>query len=182
MRSKRRTPGLLQTGLLTLLLLSLAGCGFHLKGFAQPSQALNGIFIPGGEVPDTLAGVLQEDLLNGGVIFAPDAKTARYRLQVTREKFSSRVLSLDANGKALDQEIRLQAEFRLSIPSSSGEESREEQALELVRQLSYSGSDELGQRNEADLLMNDMRHDMAAQAIRMLEARMQQQPKASAAP
>ncbi len=169
--------------LLALLLLTLAGCGFHLKGYAHPSQALNGIFIPGGgATPDTLAGVLQEALLNGGVIFAPDAKTARYRLQVIREKFSNRVLSVDANGKALDQEIRLQAEFRLSMPSSSGEESREEQSLELVRQLSYGGSDELGQRNEAELLMSEMRHDMASQVIRMLEARMKQSPKASAGP
>jgi LPS-assembly lipoprotein len=168
--------------LLALLLLSLAGCGFHLNGYAHPSQALNGIFIPGGEVSDTLAGALQESLLNGGVIFAPDAQTARYRLQVTQEKFSSRVLSVDANGKALDQEIRLQAEFRLSIPSSSGEESREEQSLELVRQLSYSGSDELGQRNEAELLMSEMRYDMASQVIRMLEVRMKQSPTAPSEP
>ncbi|MET0067275.1 MAG: LPS assembly lipoprotein LptE [Candidatus Thiodiazotropha sp.] len=175
MLSKPCAIGFLQRGLLALVLLLLAGCGFHLKGFAQPSQALNGIFIPGGDVRDTLAGVLQEDLLSGGVIFAPDVKSARYRLQVTREKFSSRVLSVDANGKALDQEIRLQAEFLLSIPSASGE-SRERQPLEMVRQLSYSGNDELGQRNEAELLMTDMRHDMAAQAIRMLEARMKQIP------
>ena len=48
------------------------------------------------------------------------------------------------------------------------------QSLELVRQLSYSGTDELGQRNEAALLTNDMRNDLANQIIRRLEVLLKQ--------
>ena len=153
-----------------LLGLLLAGCGFHLKGYTQPSAALNGLHILGGDEPESLAGVLQSDLLAGGVILMPDRESAKYTVQIIREKFSSRVLSVDANGKALDNEIRLQAEVRL-IPSEQGGAS-EEQQLELVRQLSFSGSDELGQRNETTLMMGDMRRDMSAQIIRRLEARL----------
>ena len=153
-----------------LLILLLAGCGFHLKGYTQPSQALNGLHIAGGDEPESLAGVLQGDLLAGGVILMPDRESAKYTVQITREKFSSRVLSVDANGKALDNEIRLQAEVRL-IPAKPVE-APQSQRLELVRQLSFSGSDELGQRNETTLMMEDMRRDMSAQISRRLEARL----------
>jgi outer membrane lipopolysaccharide assembly protein LptE/RlpB len=39
-----------------------------------------------------------------------------------------------------------------------------------MRQLSFSGDDELGQRNETNLMKYDMRNEMAEQIIRRLEA------------
>lgn len=154
---------------LLLLLLPLAGCGFHLKGFEQVSPVLNGLYVVGGEQRDTLAGVLQRNLRGAGVKLAADEASARYRLLITREQFLSRVLAVDASGKALDSELELHAAFRLS--QASGEDPLEEQ-LDLVRQLSYSGNDELGQRNESALLSTDMRSDMANQIIRLLQARL----------
>jgi LPS-assembly lipoprotein len=149
-----------------VLMLWINGCGFHLKGYAQPSAALNGLYIVGGDKPESLAGVLQSDLLAGGVALAPDRASAKYLFQVLQEKYSSRVLSVDANGKALDNELRLQAKVRLT---PAGRSAHEEQ-LELVRQLSFSGSDELGQRNEIALTKHDMRRDMSARIIRRMEA------------
>jgi LPS-assembly lipoprotein len=150
------------------LILLLNGCGFYLKGYSQPSAALNGLYIVGGDEPESLAGVLQSDLLSGGVILATDRDSAKYLFQVMQEKLTSRVLSVDANGKALDKELRLQAKVRLFL-MGSGKDPHEEQ-LELVRQLSISGGDELGQRNEANQMKNDMRRELAAQIIRRLEA------------
>jgi LPS-assembly lipoprotein len=153
---------------LLLLLLLLSGCGFHLKGYQQISPVLNGLYVVGGDQRDSLAGVLQRNLRGAGVKLAADEATAKYRLQITREKFLSRVLAVDASGKALDTELELRAAYRLS---RAGEEPLEEE-LELVRQLSYSGTDELGQRNESALLTTDMRSDMANQIIRQLQARL----------
>jgi len=154
---------------LLLMLLPLTGCGFHLKGYQQISPVLNGLYVVGGEQRDTLAGVLQRNLHSAGVKLAADETSAKYRLQITREKFLTRVLAVDASGKALDSELELQAAFRLS--QAAGMDPLEEH-LELVRQLSYSGTDELGQRNESALLSKDMRSDMASQIIRLLQARL----------
>jgi len=154
---------------LLLMLLPLTGCGFHLKGYQQISPVLNGLYVVGGEQRDTLAGVLQRNLHSAGVKLAADEASAKYRLQITREKFLTRVLAVDASGKALDSELELQAAFRLS--QAAGMDPLEEH-LELVRQLSYSGTDELGQRNESALLSKDMRSDMASQIIRLLQARL----------
>jgi LPS-assembly lipoprotein len=151
-----------------LLLVILHGCGFYLKGYAKPSAALNGLYIVAGNELESLAGVLQSDLLAGGVVLAPDSASAKYIFQVLQEKFSSRVISVDANGKALDNELLLQVKVRFTSPGA-GNKPYEEQ-LELVRQLSFSGSDELGQRNETRLMKSDMRRDLSAQIIRRMEA------------
>jgi LPS-assembly lipoprotein len=153
---------------LLIWLLTLSGCGFHLKGYQQDaSPVLNGLYVEGGEERGTLAGTLAYNLRSGGIELAADAQSAKARVRIAGEQLQSRVLSVDANGKALDSELQLQASFHLT-PAAGGESTT--QALELVRQLSYSGSDELGRRNEAALLANDMRNDMANQIIRRLEA------------
>lgn len=155
-----------------LLLLMLAGCGFHLKGYQQAaSPALDGLYVAAGEQRATLAGTLARNLRIGGIKLAADAKSAKARVEITDEQMQSRILAVDAGGKALDQELRLVASFRLSLTSG---EASQTQTLELVRQLSYSGTDELGQRNEAALLANDMRNEMANQIVRRLEALLKQ--------
>lgn len=154
-----------------LLCTLLAGCGFHLKGYHQLSPALNGLYIHGFEERESLAAQLYENLRGGGTVLADDADTAKLTLAVLEEKFSSRVLSVDAGGKALDIELHLLANLRAKVPGSG--EPGVEQQLTLVRQLSFSGDDELGQRNEMELMKADMRNEMAEQIIRRLEALMQ---------
>jgi LPS-assembly lipoprotein len=156
---------------LLLLLLTLVGCGFHLKGYQQAaSPVLNGLYVEGGGERGTLAGILAYKLRTSGVELAADAQSAKAQVEITRERLQSRVLAVDANGKALDSELQLMVSFRLT-PASGDDPTN--QSLELVRQLSYSGNDELGQRNEAALLANDMRNDMANQIIRRLQALLQ---------
>lgn len=152
------------------LLLVLNGCGFHLKGYQQAaSPVLDGGYVERGGERDTLAGVLQRNLQIVGVKLATDAESAKYRVRIERDQIATRVLAVDGSGKALDSEYRLMATFRLIV---EGGEATEAQSLELVRQLSYGGDDELGRRSEAALLLGDMRNDMANQIIRRLEAQL----------
>lgn len=151
-----------------LLMLTLTGCGFHLKGYQQEaSQALDGLYVVAGEQRNTLAGTLSYNLRIGGVKLAEGAESAKAKVEITRERLQSRVLAVDASGKALDQELQLAASFRLTRVSGGDPETQD---LELVRQLSSSGRDELGQRNELAMLADDMRNEMANQIIRRLEA------------
>ncbi len=154
------------------LLLLLSGCGFHLKGYQQAaSPVLEGLYVVGGEQRDSLAGSLDLNLRTGGVKLAADEETARARVEITSERLSSRVLAVDAGGKALDSEFRLVAGFRLTLASGGDPHS---DSLELVRLLSYSGTDELGRRNEAALLAGDLRNEMANLIIRRLESLLKQ--------
>ncbi|WP_177419397.1 LPS-assembly lipoprotein LptE [endosymbiont of Lamellibrachia barhami] len=150
-------------------LLILAGCGFHLKGYHQATPNLNGLFVENGENRKSLAGVLQRDLRASGVALAADAAEAKNRLSLT-EIFKYRVLSVDENGKALEYELRLKSDF--FVVDREGKAALPDQHLELVRELTYSGTDELGRRNEAKLVRGDMRTDMADQIVRRLQAQL----------
>ncbi len=168
----KHPAGFAQRLFLLLLLFTLGGCGFHLKGYQQvASPVLDGLYVVAGEQRNTLAGALSHNLRIGGIKLAADAESAKARVEITSERLQNRVLAVDADGKALDQELKLSASFRLTRVSGSDPTT---QSLELVRQLSYSGSDELGQRNETALLANDMRNEIANQIIRRLEALLKQ--------
>ncbi len=154
---------------LTILLL-LSGCGFHLKGFQQVTPNLDGLYVEQGDQRGTLAGVIQRELLVAGVKLAASIDQSKNRLRITQERFSQRVISVDANGKVLEYELRLDAKYAVRIPQ--GGERLPEQTLELTSQLVLSNADELGKRNEAALMRVDMRVDMAGQIIRQLQAQL----------
>ncbi|MBL3590369.1 MAG: hypothetical protein JMN24_11335 [gamma proteobacterium endosymbiont of Lamellibrachia anaximandri] len=151
------------------ILLILAGCGFHLKGHHQATPNLNGLFVENAENRQSLAGVLQRDLRASGARLAASAAAAEHRLSLS-EVFKYRVLSVDENGKALEYELRLKSNF--SVVDREGKTALPDQHLELVRELTYSGTDELGRRNEAKLVRGDMRTDMADQIVRRLQAQL----------
>ncbi len=161
---------LLRLPFLICLLSCLSGCGFHLKGYHQASPNLDGLYIIQGEQRDTLAGVLQRELSVAGVKLSAGPEAARNRLRITQERFGQRTISVDANGKAIEYELRLDAAFEV-LTADKGH-SMPVQALELTRQLTLSDGDELGRRNEAALMRVDMRLDMAGQIIRRLQAQL----------
>jgi len=166
------TAKVLKTVLLIVLLLGLSGCGFHLKGYHQASENLDGLYVMQGEQRTSLAGVIRRELTVAGVKLAASPAQALQRLQITREQFDQRVISVDANGKVLEYELRLAAAFEV-LPVSSEGQSLPRQDLELTRQLTLSDADELGRRNEAALMHIDMRQDMAGQIIRRLQAQLE---------
>jgi LPS-assembly lipoprotein len=156
--------------LLSALLIGVlsAGCGFHLKGYGRLSPALDGLYIAGFENRGSLSAILYDNLQGRGAVLVDDPVSAKMIIEIVEEKFTSRVLSVDAGGKALDKELHLSALARARVPGS-GEEGVE-QLFDVSRQLSFSGDDELGQRNETNLMKYDMQNDMAEQIIHRLEA------------
>ena len=156
--------------LLLAVLLGLGGCGFHLKGYQQASPDLDGLFIEQAVEGGALAGVIRQQLLVSDVKLSDSAEQAKSVLRILQERFSQRVLSVDANGKVLEYELLLEASF--SVSRAGAQELPTPQHLELTRQLAFSGSDELSRRNEAELMHNDMLTDMANQIIRQLQAQL----------
>jgi LPS-assembly lipoprotein len=152
------------------LLVLLAGCGFHLRGYNQTTPNLDGLFVDASERRDSLAGEIRLQLAGVGARLAATSAEARHLLRISGEQFSQRVMSVDANGKVLEFELRLQAVFE--VQGAGNVEVLPQQPMELTRQVSSTGADELGQRNEAELLRGDMRRDMASQIIRALQAQL----------
>jgi LPS-assembly lipoprotein len=153
------------------VLVWLGGCGFHLKGYHQASPNLDGLYVEQNNQSAGLAEVIRQQLLLSEVELAELPAQAKNLLRITRQRFGERVISVDANGKVLEYELLLQVEFTISarvVP-----EPPPAQRLELTRYLTFSGEDELGRRNEAELIRSDMLMDMADQIIRQLQAQLQ---------
>ncbi len=150
-----------------ILLLLLSGCGFHLKGYHQASTALDGLFVLNADQRGSLAEVIQRDLQTSGAALAASAEQAKHLLHIRSEEFKRRVISVDASGKVLEYELRLESGF--SVKDAEGGEIVPDQPLEMIRHLVFSGEDELGRRSEEALLRADMRSDLANQVIRRLE-------------
>jgi LPS-assembly lipoprotein len=156
------------------ILLLLAGCGFHLKGFQQASSTLEDLFIHGSDNRQSLAGTIRRNLQQSGVKLAQAASSAQYQMWIHHERFRQRVVSVDANGKALEYELGLNAQF--SLLDSQGRKLVSRQELDLVRQVSFSGDDELGKRAEIQLVQADMRREMGWRIIREAEAKVDHAP------
>ncbi len=101
---------------------------------------------------------------------AASEAAARHHLQVLKDQIEYRALSVDANGKALEYELKLTVEYQ--VTAATGEQRIEPQSLQVLRQLIYSGTEELGRRNEAALVQQEMRRNLAGQILRHLQARL----------
>ena len=156
--------------ILLSLVFWLSGCGFHLKGYHQATGNLDGLFVEQGDQRSSLAGVIRQELSVAGVKLAENPGVANNILRISQERFGQRVISVDGYGKVLEYELRMDARF--DVIDADGAQRLPVQALELIRQLSLSDADELGQQNEAALMRIDMRMDMAGQIIRRLQAQL----------
>jgi LPS-assembly lipoprotein len=156
---------------LVLLVLLLAGCGFQLRG--------QGVDL-GGSLPAPVAitglppyGPLRREIglqLEGaGVRLTDDAAGAAAILAVSGRRSDTRLLSVNSRNKAVEYVLEEAAEFTLR--AAGGETLVEPQSIQ-VRRIQYRPEDAiLGSDNEAELLREDMRRDLAAQMLRRLAAR-----------
>ena len=150
-----------------LLVLSLQGCGFHLKGQQSLSPVLASLEVQGG---DQLARLIRGQLaeLKAGAGPKPDASSAR--LHILSEHFSRRVLSLDSAGKAIEYELTYHASYW--VDGADGKPLIETQNNQMSRSYYSSGEEELGRQGEADLIRQDMIRTMADRILRQLEVQL----------
>ncbi len=153
-----------------VLVLLLSGCGFHLKGYQQATPNLDGLYIQGDAGRASLAAMLRQELSASGAKLAASEAAARHHLQVLKDQIEYRALSVDANGKALEYELKLTVEYQ--VTAATGEQRIEPQSLQVLRQLIYNGTEELGRRNEAALVQQEVRRNLAGQILRQLQARL----------
>lgn len=152
---------------ITILVLLLQGCGFHLKGQQSLSPVLAGLEVQG---EDQLALLIRGQLteLRAGAAPGPDARGAR--LHILSEHFSRRALSLDSAGKAIEYELTYHASYR--VDGDDGKPLVETQNNRMSRSYYSSGEEELGRQGEANLIRQDMIRTMADRILRQLEVQL----------
>ncbi len=141
---------------LGLLVVALAGCGFHLRGGEATSAwrlQLEGPLEP------ALRRMLDD-------LSAASGRPARLEFQ--RPRWQQRVLTVGTDGKALEYELRLYLRYRLTDPQ--GVELLPWQALDLRRDYAFDPAQVLAKSREAELLRQDLRRE----AVRRIDRRLRQ--------
>lgn len=146
-----------------LLVATLAGCGFQLRGTA--TLPFDTISVP-GETP--LLIDLQRNIASGTntkVIPQSDNPQAILTLQGEgRERF---ILSLNAQGQVTEYELRYRVAFRVSSPK--GTDFIPPSQIVLRRPITFNDQ-VLAKEQEAELIYREMQQDMVQLIMRRLAA------------
>ncbi|HTP60687.1 MAG TPA: LPS assembly lipoprotein LptE [Burkholderiales bacterium] len=160
----------------TLLLAALLpACGFQLRGTAD--LPFKTIYIP----PTNTAGValdLRRNIRAGThTTVVDDPKQAEAVIEFTQEAREKVILSLAANGRVREYQLRYRVGFR--VHDNKGGEFLPVSAIQLSRDITFNDSDVLSKDAEEQLLYRDMQFDMVQQIMRRLETAKRPKPEAS---
>jgi LPS-assembly lipoprotein len=152
--------------LAAFLSVTLACCGFHLRGVAAlPFERLY-VSTPASS---TLGAELRRTIRIGTSTHVVDEeKQAEATLEVTGEAREKEIASFNAQGQAREYQLR----YRLSIRvhDAKGREFLPTTPLIAQRDISYNDSQVLAKETEEALLYRDMQSDLVQQVLRRLAA------------
>ncbi|HXZ92961.1 MAG TPA: LPS assembly lipoprotein LptE [Burkholderiales bacterium] len=151
--------------LLIVLAVSLAGCGFQLRGAAQ--LPFDTVYVPAA------AGGIALDLkrniqagTNAKVV--DDPKKAEAVLEFSREERQKVILSLTGTGAVSEYQLRYLVSFR--VRDNKGKDYVPQSTIQLTRDVTFNDAAVLAKESEEQLLYHDMQVDMVQQIMRRLAA------------
>lgn len=154
----------LRTLFLMLLLTSLVGCGFHLRGATDVS--FNSIFIQGN--PLIISKNLQKSLATNGVKVLPSAEGAELLLETVGEESEKRILSLAGRGTVNEFELYYRVHYRTKLAGS--ELWSQTQTVEARRDFTYDDANLLAKQGEEKRLNESMQQDVLSNLMRRLSS------------
>jgi LPS-assembly lipoprotein len=153
--------------LLLLMVLTLAACGFHLRGsnLKDVQFAFKSLYLKApGETP--FVADLRRTLLASKIELTPTADKADLVLDVVSEQTLKQILSLSGSGRV--QEYQLFYIVSLRAYDNQQNDWLPADEISLSRILPYDDAQVLAKQQEEEMLYKDMRSDAVAQAVRRL--------------
>jgi LPS-assembly lipoprotein len=159
--------------LLALLLASVAGCGFRIRGTAE--VPFDTLYLPGATsgIALDLKRYIQAGT-NARVV--DDPAKADAIMQFTEEARQKEVLSLTGTGKVREFQLRYRVGFR--VHDGKGTAFVPQSVIQLTRDVTFNDTEILAKEQEEQLLYRDMQADMVQQIMRRLAAATPPKPAA----
>jgi len=149
-----------------LAAIALAGCGFHLRG--DQKLPFDTIFIntpPNSPLGATLSRQIRAGTETRTVAQASQASVVLDILGEVRDK---EILTLNAQGRAVEYKLIYRLRFRLH--DGKGREYIAPTEMQAQRDISINDSEVLSKESEETLLYRDMQTDLVQQLLRRLAA------------
>lgn len=153
------------------LLLSMAGCGFYLKGDKPLPPELSEVYlqVPGHTVIQSRLEETLRTLLTRRGARVVNNNSARGRLSVARIEEKTRVLSVGPTGKGIEYEIETTVEFdytfngKLRVPRDT---------LSVLREYSFNSARALAKEAEREQLQKEMQEELAGLILLRIDAQL----------
>lgn len=150
--------------LLALAIVTLAGCGFHLRGAVD--LPFKTVYVDGGGYPDIKAAMENALRTGSGVEVLPGPEKAEVVVNILGAGNEKRILSLGGTGKVREYQLI----YRLSFSATyNGKPSIAPQQIELQRDMTYDDTQVLAKQQEEALLYQNMKDDAIFQLLRRLK-------------
>jgi len=164
-----KTRRVLLRGLVALpalaVLAPLAGCGFHLR---RPAELpFTRLALTGFKPRSPMLAELRRALPDTVQLFE-QPKQAEVVLVVKEDRFDKTVAASTSAGQVREFRLRVTLRFQLTRPD--GVVLVPDTELEQLRDMTYTETDALAKASEEELLVHEMRADIAQQLLQMLSA------------
>ncbi len=161
MQSRSLKAFYIQLALLLLSVVSLGGCGFHLKDTNGLIDKYPKIYLQSNGTNAELTRFIRLRLRGAGIeiINQPEADVAT--LKVNAERRSSRIISLYVNAQNAEKEMSYNVDYSLSSPGYKTQNF----SVNLYRDFIENASQALAKSREEEILTRELRSIAADQII-----------------
>lgn len=168
-----RTPNRINRTLVLLcVVLLVQSCGFKLRGDRDLSQRIASVHLQGVSEHSDVGRLLYSALRQSRVVLHDDSKSAAAVLNISRQQFNKRVISLDSLGRANQYELVYELVYKML--NQDGSERLAEQKISLRREFLYDSNLVLAKQEEENRLRQDMLAAAVDQLLRNLYYQLEQ--------
>lgn len=149
---------------LSLLIIVLTGCGFHLRGALPTLTMDNPIYIAGVDKNSDLYRELARQLRGAKSVVTETRSLAKSVLTISEYRSRERQLTLNSSNQAVEYE--LEESFNFSVQTSRT--TVESRPLKVTSVLGRTESETLAREREEREMRINMRHDLVSQLMYQL--------------
>ncbi|RUO47793.1 hypothetical protein CWE21_08100 [Pseudidiomarina aquimaris] len=154
-----------------LLVVSLAGCGFQLRGSYQLPPQLQQATIDAPQFSEVAEQVRQRFTL-AGVDVVETSNTDTTAIEIVRDSLTRRTLSLSASGQVAEYELIYTVDYLLRAPNKTAKALQ----VEVFRDYQDDPNFALAKTREREVLVAEMREQAAQQVLRQVIAQLAESP------
>ena len=176
---------MIRNALTVLLVLALAGCGFHLRNKLALPEDTPPVQVVSTTPFSELATILERNLRNAGALVVTREQVqaepgmAVARLDIVSERWGDLPIAIDDQGRAQEFSLRYATIFAFRL--ADGTELVPQQAVELSRDYVSPPEDATGTSTEREILADELRREMAASILRRIDGVVRARAATSAA-
>lgn len=149
-----------------LLLLTVNGCGYQLRGEFHFPDEMSSLYIVTNDPYGELIKALRYRLQASGINVVDDKEQASAILVIEKDQMKKTILSVGSRAEI--REFQLHYHVQFVVVSADGDEISSTRSLELERDYSFAEQQILGKSGEEELLRKNLYQDMAASMLMIL--------------